>query len=304
MRHIFIINPYAGKMNFAEELRLQLKEIEGLDYFVFNTRYAGYETELAGKLYHMFPDEELRFYACGGSGTMRNIMNGIPDLSKVEIAMYPCGMTNDFLKCFQPDDAKRFYDLTQLIHGETIQVDYLKTTNGCALNTCTTGFDEGMLRIVEEYRNLSLINGGLPYMLAALNRIFTGKAHRYEVTVDDMVIEDDFIEVLFQNGKAFGGSMYFIENPDPSDGKLDVALIHGEPGIRTIWMLFAAYTKNFKAIQKNGYILSGKEVSIRIKDENTLWINHDGEVVNGDREWKICIVPRGLRLVVPKGVRL
>lgn len=36
MKHIFILNPYAGKTMFAEDLREKLAQIEDLDYFVFN----------------------------------------------------------------------------------------------------------------------------------------------------------------------------------------------------------------------------------------------------------------------------
>ena len=54
MLHIFIINPFAGDKTFADDLRTKLSSIEGLDYFVFNTRYAGYETELVRKILHIF----------------------------------------------------------------------------------------------------------------------------------------------------------------------------------------------------------------------------------------------------------
>ena len=46
MKHIFIVNPYAGSMTFANNLRRQLEKIEGFEYFLFNSRYTGNETEL------------------------------------------------------------------------------------------------------------------------------------------------------------------------------------------------------------------------------------------------------------------
>ena len=48
MTHIFIINPYAGSKTFADDLRTKLNSIEGLNFFVFNTRYAGYERVAGG----------------------------------------------------------------------------------------------------------------------------------------------------------------------------------------------------------------------------------------------------------------
>ena len=46
MTHIFIVNPNAGNQTFADDLRRKLLDIKGLNYFVFNTRYAGNETEI------------------------------------------------------------------------------------------------------------------------------------------------------------------------------------------------------------------------------------------------------------------
>ena len=121
MIHIFIVNPYAGEQTFADDLRAKLESIENLNYFVFNTRYAGYEKELVKKAYKIFEGEELRFYCCGGSGTMHNMLQGFDDLSKAEVAFYPCGLTNDYLKVFGKD-MERFYDIEELINGEIMEI--------------------------------------------------------------------------------------------------------------------------------------------------------------------------------------
>ena len=88
MKHIFIVNPYAGSMTFANNLSRQLEQIEGFEYFLFNSRYTGNETELTAKVVHFSPDEQLRIYACGGSGTMRNVLQGVCEKQHVELAFY------------------------------------------------------------------------------------------------------------------------------------------------------------------------------------------------------------------------
>ena len=118
MKHIFIVNPYAGRLNFANNLRDQLEQIEGLEYYLFNSRYSGNETELAEKMTNFFPDEKIRIYACGGSGTFRNVLQGVGENPNVELAFYPCGQTNDFLKVFKEEDQMRFFDIEELIDGE------------------------------------------------------------------------------------------------------------------------------------------------------------------------------------------
>ena len=88
MVHIFLINPYAGKRTFADGLRKKLKEIPDFNYFVFNIGHAGEEAELVRKIRNIFDDEKLRFYCCGGSGTMRNMLNGFDNFDNVEIAFF------------------------------------------------------------------------------------------------------------------------------------------------------------------------------------------------------------------------
>ena len=58
MTHIFIVNPNAGNQTFADDLRRKLLDIKGLNYFVFNTRYAGNETEIIKEIQKIFEEEK------------------------------------------------------------------------------------------------------------------------------------------------------------------------------------------------------------------------------------------------------
>lgn len=75
MLHIFIINSFAGKGGFSEYIRTELEKKKNIEYLIFNSEYPGHEGALAAQLYELFENETIRFYACGGSGTFRNIMN-------------------------------------------------------------------------------------------------------------------------------------------------------------------------------------------------------------------------------------
>lgn len=100
MRHIFFINPYAGRNAFAANLRKELSQFDGFEYLILNIGHKGEEAELMEMIQSYFEDEMIRIYCCGGSGTLQNILSCINDFSKFEVAFYPCGMTNDFLKVF------------------------------------------------------------------------------------------------------------------------------------------------------------------------------------------------------------
>ena len=78
MKHIFIINPTAGKYDSRQriyEMAEHLRTAHGLDVQCILTKKQGHATEIAQKLCQT--GEPLRFYACGGDGTVNEVANGI-----------------------------------------------------------------------------------------------------------------------------------------------------------------------------------------------------------------------------------
>lgn len=72
MRHIFVINPVEGKGNLLDKLE-------------------------AG-------ENEIRFYACGGDGTVNEVFGGTAGFADVGVGIIPIGTGNDFVKNFGPDE--------------------------------------------------------------------------------------------------------------------------------------------------------------------------------------------------------
>lgn len=303
MVHIFIINPFAGQKTFADDLRTKLSSIYGLEYYVFNTRYAGYETELVKKIQHIFEGAPLRFYCCGGSGTMRNMLNGFDDLSSAEVAFFPCGLTNDFLKMFG-NDISRFRDIEELINGDIIKVDYIKSNHGISLNSLSTGLDSNCLNKMDSYRIMRLINEDLPYSLATLYSIFVSKTEEYEVTLDDEVFKGKFAEIFIGNGCIFGGNMFFAEHTIVDDGKAIYNVAGGKKGFGLLPTLLALTGKKYDKVKK--LMTCGECSRIRIRRPNgtPFSINQDGDLIRNIDVCEAQIVHKGLNLVVPKGVRV
>ncbi len=303
MIHIFIINPFAGQKTFADDLRTKLDNIKGLDYFVFNTRCAGYETELVRKVQHIFEGEKLRFYCCGGSGTMRNMLNGFEDISEVEIAFYPCGLTNDFLKMFG-NDIDRFHNIEELIYGEVLKVDYIKTNYGISLNSLSTGLDSNCLDHMDNLRILRLVNESLPYFFATLYSIFVADNKEYEVRLDSEVYRGKFSEIFIGNGCVFGGNMHFADHTVINDGKALYNLTSNKRAFRMLNVLLALIGKKFDKLKKLTSYGECSRIRICRTDGTPFEINQDGDLI---RDVSVCeaqIVRRGLKLIVPRGVRI
>lgn len=303
MLHIFIINPFAGKKTFADDLRTRLSEIDGLNYFVFNTRYAGYETELVKKILRIFEGERLRFYCCGGSGTMRNMLNGFDDLSKVEIAFFPCGLTNDFLKMFGESEA-RFHQIEELICGDVINIDYIKTNHGISLNTLSTGLDSNCLRKMEDFRILRFVGNDVPYSLATVYSIFVSKTEEYEILLNGEKLDGKFAEIFIGNGCIFGGCLYFADHTCVDDGKAIYSIVGSKRGFGLLEVMLALTGKKYDKYPELMNCGDCDSIKFRRADGSPFSINQDGDIINGVTECEAQIIHKGLRFVVPKGVKV
>lgn len=303
MVHIFIVNPFAGQKTFADDLRTQLSKIKGLNYFVFNTRCQGYEQELVKKVQTIFENEKLRFYCCGGSGTMRNMLNGFDDLENAEVAFFPCGLTNDFLKVFGENEEK-FHRIEELIDGDVITVDYIKTNKGVALNTFSVGWDSSIVNKVEEYRILSMFGKQIPYIGATLYALFRARPQEYILYLDDQRIEGKFAEVFLGNGNVLGGDLYFAENAFPTDGQGEYTIGPNVSAFRALPILLALSKRNHEKVGRTCKCGHCSTLRLRRKDGMPFTVNLDGELIKNVIEWEAQIVKQGLHLVVPKGVKL
>ena len=119
MRHLFIINPAAGSYNQTEDYRKKIAEIceaKGLDYSIRVSGAPGRCCKIAREAAQS--GEEYRIYACGGDGTLNEVVGGVAGYDNVAITVYSGGSGNDFVKLF--DDPKAFFELERLLDAEAI----------------------------------------------------------------------------------------------------------------------------------------------------------------------------------------
>lgn len=304
MKHIFIINPYAGAgtRDNSERIRKILMKKENFEYLVFDTEYKGHETELAERMCNLFADEYIRFYACGGSGTFANILNGIQDFEKTEIAYYPLGMSSDFGKCFGSDQV-HFYNLNKLIDGEPMYMDILEFGKYRAINAFSTGVDAAVARDVDKFRIFSYLRNGLAYKISGLKNFLLPRAKCYEVEIDGKRYDGKYTLIYIGNGICYGGKYFPLDTANPCDGEAELIMVR-PMRLFEIFKLLRHYEEgDRKKIEEFAQIVNGSEFRIKIAGKKEMLCSFDGEIIElMEMEGRLCT--RKLRMIVPKGVTI
>lgn len=303
MIHIFIINHFAGSKDLTKNLRTHLAKKKDFRYFVFNTIRAGFETEIVKRIQKYFEDEKLRFYCCGGSGTMRNMLNGFETFNNIEVAFFPCGLSNDFLKSFV-DDISAFEHIDNLIEGKVVSVDYIKTNYGIALNTFSVGFDTKIEENMNSLRIYDILGEMMPYLLSLLRGVIFMKPRELGLCVDGEEFVGRYAEIVFSNGCVFGGMLYVSEYTDVTDGIGSYVAVSDIRGVSIIPILLDFMKKTKKKSSKRLSIGQCKRLEIQSMDGRPITVNLDGELIQAGNSCSVEMVQKGIHFVLPQSVKV
>ena len=176
MKHIFLINPAAGSRGRQAELAGVCRKAaleQNLEYEILVTEHPGHGVELVRKACLQGGGQHLRFYACGGDGTLNEAARGAFGMWNVAVGHFPAGTGNDFIKVFGRQ-MNRFFQLPELTKGEELPVDYVETNCGGAVNVLSVGIDARVAAGMRKYKRLPLCRGQWPYVFSAAENIVRG----------------------------------------------------------------------------------------------------------------------------------
>ena len=226
MKHVFIINPTAGKSDSTRKIYAmadRLRQEHGLDVQCILTKRQGHAVDLARELCKT--GEELRFYACGGDGTVNEVANGIVGFDNAAMTVIPVGTGNDFLKNFG-DRAPEFADAENLWDGEVFPLDAIDVNGRIALTIACSGLDARVAADVHKYSESPLLDGKGSYVYSLMiNFVFKPIYNHWTVMVDDQIRESDYALVAVCNGRYYGGGFMPVPEAKMNDGVLDTLVI-------------------------------------------------------------------------------
>lgn len=300
MKHIFVINPKAGKDNKVEEISNALKDIDNLDYEIYVTKSRG-DAKTFVKEYLETHDANYvyRFYACGGDGTLHDVVNGAYGFKNVEIACYACGSGNDFIKNFK-DRVASFSDLRKIIFGTPKDIDLLDVNGDACINILNCGFDGEVTFCMHKLRKLPLIKGPLAYNLAAVSSLLFNMNSMMKVTADDeLLYEGKSLLAVCANGFCYGGGFYCAPEAVIDDGLIDLCFIKKVSRFKAAGLMKVYKTGKHLEDEKLAPLLIYKKCkTILIEATKPIAYAIDGEIYRKDR-YEVKILPKALKFVVP-----
>ena len=272
MRHVFLINPAAGKYDRTGEFTQTIRAAcEGLDYEILVSRAPGDCTHIAQAA--ASSGEPVRLYACGGSG-------------------------NDFIKIFS--DPAAFRSLPRLLDAEEATFDLIRCNGqNFAVNICSMGFDARIGTEIGRYKRLPLVSGTGAYLLSTGVNFIRGIHEHYVVDVDGQHFDGNQTLMCIANGRYYGGSFNPVPDAEPDDGLLDVLLVRDVSRATMLRVIGKYKAGHYAQLPELIRHFRCRRVHIRCDRESE--INLDGELMMS-RDVTFEIAPQSIRFFYPRGL--
>lgn len=296
MKHIFIVNPVAGKGKavnaYISTIENYIKE-KNLDAEIYVTKASRDGLRFVEE--RAKSGEEIRFYSCGGDGTLYEVVNGCYKYPNCQVANIPLGSGNDFCRLFGKNT-----NLDDHVNGIPMKLDLIETDGAVAINECAMGLDSEICIRQIDYKKLPFVNGELAYTLAALGCIIKGKTkNQFKITIDDNeVFEDDYLFCYIGNSRWYGGGYQAAPHAMPNDGFIDCIMLRCDRSPIKLLPLVDVYKKGQHLDLDITNVRRCKKV--KVESRNPAAVNVDGECAYvTEREFKL--LESAITFVVPKG---
>ena len=294
MKHVFIINPAAGKKDATTQVAAGIRAAclrRELEYDILTTEHPRHAVELVREKAAEYAGEQVRFYACGGDGTLNEVANGIMLQKRyatyqIKVGIIPIGTGNDWIKTANiPNNT---YDAIDIIcNGNTSLQDVGRATyhiNGDShiryfVNTAGSGLDSIVIDKVCQKKTANKKNrtNKLVYMLTLLAEFTKYKPIEVTLETDNgITLRGNMLNFALGIGKYNGGGMLPFPNADTKNNLFEVLFISNMPKIKMLFALPKLFNGTLDKVTEVKYIRSQK---IKLSSASPIFAETDGEVI-------------------------
>ncbi|MBR3725280.1 MAG: YegS/Rv2252/BmrU family lipid kinase [Bacteroidales bacterium] len=287
MKHIFIINPCAGREDSTSSISQQVEAYASahpaFDHQIYVTQSPGDATQWVSQWCSRHPGREARFYACGGDGTLNEVVSGLIGQPAVQVTCYASGSGNDYIKYY--GTLEDFNDLERLVNGQPHPVDVMKVNNRYSINICNFGFDAMVCKIGNDVRRKPIIGGKHSYTTGIIRSIFTSRSNYVRMTVDgEPFFDGHMLLCTLGNGRYNGGKYMCAPLSKNDDGLLEVNLFK-----RMSLLKFASLIDDYShgthinRPEVKRLMLYRQATTVEMASPDPFWLVIDGEMLHSNR---------------------
>ena len=314
MKHIFVVNPCAGGHDCSQEVAARLSGREG-NVEIYVTRGPRDATRYVADRCRQHGDGELRVYACGGDGTLNEVVSGVMcgaqsaegGVRKVSVGSYPCGSGNDYVKYYAGAD---FRDVQSQLDAPTVKVDVMRVKSGAwsaeseerfAINTLNFGFEAEVCRNMDELRRKPLLGGKASYTTGIVKSLFTGLHNYCRISVDgEPWFDGTLLLSSLANGRYAGGGFHCAPRSLNDDGLMEVMAVKPLSVARFARMIkYYESGEHLDREELRDVMLYCRGRRVTLEAERPFFIGIDGELIESER-FEVENVRQALNFIVPK----
>jgi len=309
-RAVIVRNPRARRAVATAELRAAARVIEraGWAVTIVDTERAGHAAELARAAVADGADVVV---ACGGDGTVNEVINGIAG-SAAALAVVPTGTANVWAReAFVSRDPR--CALALIAHGRRVRVDLGELAIGDGaprrfLLMCGAGIDAAVVRAVEARPRLKRALGRGAFVIAGAACAARLRATPATVARDGVTERHSLVLAVAGNTRLYGGVVQLAHAARIDDGLLDLVTFSTRAPERALLARRLRHVALLAAAARGG--LAGRTVrgvdyrraeAIVITPTGPLAVQADGEFVgtaSPDAPLRLRALPGALTVVI------
>ena len=319
---ILIANPISGKghaKNIAEQAYTALTESGHQGHLVF-TSASGDAMRFAQEA---VADGIRSVIACGGDGTLHEVVNGIATVPEVTLGILPCGRGNDFAAAIgvplKPEasiatllsgtpirvDLGRCYNSSQQ-DGYQLKRDLLNenplpptddrqlTTDNYFITIATCGYDTEVSR--RAAKGTPLFAGTASYAYAAVETLFYYEPPFVRLEGDFGIHEGPLLLAATGITNRYGGGFQIVPNARIDDGLFDVCIIRPVSSLTVLRLMVTLFWGGHVS---HPAVSMHQTRSLTIETDTPILLYADGEPMC-ETPATIEIIKGGLAVISPR----
>lgn len=310
MKNYFIYNPVSGSKSARNQFLESLSQVDA-DYELIETSKSGDGGDFAKYIARSASrtGEKARIFACGGDGTVNEVINGAIGFDNVEIGVIPLGTGNDTIRNFA--DKEDFLNVPEYIKGKSVPCDTIEyksfaggeERSGHCINMFNIGLDCNVVDLTEKVKKVPLITGSMSYLVSVFLKFVEKKGTSLRIEYDDGTVYDDkLLLISIGNGSYCGGGIKGLPLAILNDGLMDASLVKNVTR-RQFLKLFPLYSKGTHLSHKlvtEDKILDYKQCeSMSItSNEGIIKVCVDGEIFLSEK-LELKMAPASFKFIVP-----